>query len=48
LRKESKVSKRATIACRAMVMGERGEWERTCVLPEFRCSEWAESCTLYT
>ena len=26
------------VQCRAVGVGERGEWERTRVLPEFRCS----------
>ena len=30
------------VQCRAVGVGERGEWERTRVLPEFRCSRWAD------
>ena len=28
--------------------GERGKWEHTHILPEFQCSEWADSGGLHT
>ena len=30
------------VSCGAMGVGERGEWERTRILPEFQCSWWAD------
>ena len=33
--------------CGTVGMGERGEWERTCVPPEFRCSGWVDMTGLH-
>ena len=31
-------------------MGEQSGWERTCILPEFQCSAWAdpEDCCMFS
>jgi hypothetical protein len=34
--------------CGAMGVGERGKWERTRILPDFRCSGWADAGGLHT